>query len=191
MSSEKRVVSKAGFQSSIKQLARSIRKQHPDPKSLVLVGIYQRGVPLAQRLRHELERKSRLSLAFGTLDITLYRDDLDTVGHMPIVKSTEISFDITGKDIVLVDDVLFTGRTIRAALDALVDFGRPRSIQLAVLVDRGHRELPIQADYVGKKIFTKRNQVVKVKLVETDGIDEVTLITKSKSRPTKVKRKRR
>lgn len=191
MPSEKRVISKAGFQSSIKQLARSIRKQHPDPKSLALIGIYQRGVPLAQRLRHELERKRQLSLAFGTLDITLYRDDLDTVGHMPIVKSTEISFDITGKDIILVDDVLFTGRTIRAALDALVDFGRPRSIQLAVLVDRGHRELPIQADYVGKKIFTKRNQVVKVKLVETDGIDEVVLITKSKSRPTKVKRKRR
>jgi len=140
---------------------------------------------LAQRLRNELERMSRIPLSFGTLDITLYRDDLDTVGHMPIVKSTRINFDLTKKDVILVDDVLFTGRTVRAALDELVDFGRPNSIKLAVLIDRGHRELPIQTDYVGKKIATQRNEVVKVKLAETDRVDEVTLITRAKSKGKK------
>jgi pyrimidine operon attenuation protein/uracil phosphoribosyltransferase len=183
MAREKCIVSKTLFQSLIKQIAQEILKRHPDAKSLVLLGIYNRGLPLAQRLQKELEQITGQQLELGTLDITLYRDDLDTVGHKPIVKSTQIPFDLTGKDVILVDDVLFTGRTVRAALNELVDFGRPHSIQLAVLVDRGHRELPIQADYVGKRIPTKRDEAIKVKLVETDDVDEVTLITEGRKNP--------
>jgi pyrimidine operon attenuation protein/uracil phosphoribosyltransferase len=144
---------------------------------LALVGIRTRGVPLARRIAHSLHEIVGADVPTGALDITLYRDDLmrHPVGPQPLVRRTEIPFSIDDKRILLVDDVLYTGRTIRSALDALVDFGRPRSIQLIVLVDRGHRELPIKADYVGKNLPTSVRQSVQVRLLEIDGEDEVVL----------------
>jgi pyrimidine operon attenuation protein/uracil phosphoribosyltransferase len=142
--------------------------------SLALVGIRSRGVYIAQRLRRILaEIEGGEPVPFGVVDITLYRDDLDRRMQNPVVQGTRIEFDVDGKRILLIDDVLFTGRTIRAALDALVDFGRPQAVELAVLVDRGHRELPIRADYVGKNIPTARHEDVAVRLSEADGVDEV------------------
>jgi len=179
MGKTRRVLSSTRINDLIKALSRLILAKNRPPESLVLIGIYNRGVPLARRLLSGLEKSTRTSIPLGTLNIALYRDDLDTVGHKVIVKATDINFDLTDKNVILVDDVLFTGRTIRAALDELVDFGRPRSVQLAVLIDRGHRELPIQADYTGKRIKTKRNEIVQVKLRETDGLDEVNLIEPS------------
>ncbi|MEW6026653.1 MAG: bifunctional pyr operon transcriptional regulator/uracil phosphoribosyltransferase PyrR [Planctomycetota bacterium] len=158
------------------------RRTAKESNSLVLIGIHRRGVPLARRLKTLIEKKIKSELLLGTLDITLYRDDLDTVGHLPIVKNTDIPFDLTGKSVVLVDDVLFTGRTIRSALNELAEFGRPKRIQLAVLIDRGHRELPICADYVGKAVQTKEDEVVKVSLKETDGTDEVVITVKTKAK---------
>ncbi len=145
--------------------------------ALALVGIRQRGVPLARRIAANIQDITGRPVPAGALDITLYRDDLmrHAVGHQPIVRSTEIPFSIDDKRIVLVDDVLYTGRTIRAALDALIDFGRPSAIQLVALVDRGHRELPIKPDYVGKNLPTSRDESVQVRLQEIDGIDEVVI----------------
>ena len=142
-----------------------------------LVGVRSRGVPLARRIAAVLDGASGGHVATGALDITLYRDDLmrTAVGPQPVVRKTEIPFSIDERTIVLVDDVLYTGRTTRAALDALIDFGRPRAIQLVVLVDRGHRELPIKADYVGKNVPTSRKESVQVRLQELDGIDEVSV----------------
>lgn len=145
-------------------------------KDLALIGIRTRGVILAERLKQAIQDIEKVDVPMGILDITLYRDDLTSVGAKPLVRQTLIDFDITDKRIVLVDDVFFTGRTIRAALDALTDFGRPAKIELAVLVDRGHRELPIRADFVGKNIPTNKNQNVQVSFGETDGQqDEVVL----------------
>ncbi len=138
-------------------------------EGLALIGIRTRGVALAERLKKAIKNIEGIEIPFGVLDITLYRDDLTLVGATPLVRQTKIDFDITDKRIVLVDDVFFSGRTTRAALDALIDFGRPAKIELAVLVDRGHRELPIRADFVGKNIPTSKNQKVKVVLGETDG----------------------
>jgi pyrimidine operon attenuation protein/uracil phosphoribosyltransferase len=140
---------------------------------LALVGIQRRGVPLAHRLADAIEEHEGVRLPVGALDITFYRDDLSLVAAQPVVKGTDLPFDLNGATIVLVDDVLYTGRTIRAAMDALVDFGRPQAIRLAVLVDRGHRELPIRADHVGKNVPTSREEVVRVHLLETDGLDDV------------------
>jgi pyrimidine operon attenuation protein/uracil phosphoribosyltransferase len=144
---------------------------------LALVGIRQRGVPLARRIAANIQDITGRPVPAGALDITLYRDDLmrHAVGHQPIVRSTEIPFSIDDKRIVLVDDVLYTGRTIRAAIDALIDFGRPSAIQLVALVDRGHRELPIKPDYVGKNLPTSRDESVQVRLQEIDGRDEVVI----------------
>ena len=144
---------------------------------LALVGIRTRGVPLARRLARALKEINGDDVPTGALDITLYRDDLmrHAVGPQPLVRRTEIPFSIDDKKILLVDDVLYTGRTIRAALDALIDFGRPKEIQLIVLIDRGHRELPIKADYVGKNVPTSLKESVHVRLTETDGTDEITL----------------
>jgi len=143
-------------------------------EALALVGIRSRGVYLAERIRSKMQEIEGGPLApFGVVDITLYRDDLDRGVQNPVVKGTDIPFAVDGRRILLVDDVLFTGRTVRAAMDALVDFGRPQSIQLAVLVDRGHRELPIRADYVGKNLPTSRREEVQVMLAEADGNDEV------------------
>ncbi len=157
------------------RIAHEIVEKNKGTENMVLVGIRSRGVPLAERIAKEIEEIEKVKLPVGSLDITLYRDDLSTLGYNPVVKGTEINFDINGKTIVLVDDVLFTGRTIRCALDALIDMGRPKFIQLAVMVDRGHKELPIRADYVGKNVPTAKSETVELTLQETDGKDEVYL----------------
>ena len=160
---------------TLARIAHEILERNRGMETLALVGIRARGVPLAARLAAEIETLAGVKVPIGALDITLYRDDLmrTAVGPQPVIRRTEIPFSIDGRHILLVDDVLYTGRTIRAALDALIDFGRPSAIQLVVLVDRGHRELPIRADYVGRNIPTSRQQSVQVRLVETDGRDEV------------------
>ncbi|MEK7449111.1 MAG: bifunctional pyr operon transcriptional regulator/uracil phosphoribosyltransferase PyrR [Planctomycetota bacterium] len=173
MTKEKKILSSTQIKTLITQFARSILTGNNNPDSIALIGIHNRGIPLAQRLKIILEQKTKTNIPLGWVDITLYRDDLETIGPAPLVKGTKIDFDLTNKNIILVDDVLFTGRTIRAAIDELIDFGRPRSIQLAALVDRGGRELPIQPDYVGKTIKIKDNEIINVKLAETDGIDGV------------------
>src|SRR3954464_4849137 len=162
---------------TLTRIAHEILERHRGVDELALVGIRTRGVPIARRLARAITDINKHDLPTGALDITLYRDDLmrHAVGPQPVVRSTEIPFSIDDKKILLVDDVLYTGRTIRAALDALIDFGRPRSIQLVVLVDRGHRELPIKADYVGKNLPTSLKQSVQVRLQEIDGEDEVLL----------------
>jgi pyrimidine operon attenuation protein / uracil phosphoribosyltransferase len=157
------------------RVAHEIIEKNKGGKDLTLVGIRTRGVPLARRLAEEIEKIEGVQLPVGILDITLYRDDLSTLGYQPVVHETEISFDINDKTIILVDDVLFTGRTVRAALGAIMDIGRPKSIQLAVLVDRGHRELPIRADYVGKNVPTSRKEVISVQLKATDAAEQVML----------------
>lgn len=160
---------------SLTRIAHEIVERNRGVEDLALVGIRSRGVPLANRLAAELRTLTGVDVPTGALDITLYRDDLmrHAVGPQPVVRRTEIPFSIDDRLILLVDDVLYTGRTIRAALDALIDFGRPRAIQLVALVDRGHRELPIRADYVGRNIPTSQQQSVQVRLVELDGRDEV------------------
>ena len=162
---------------SLTRIAHEIVERNRGVGDLALVGVRTRGVPIARRLAASLREITGVEVATGALDITLYRDDLmkTAVGPQPIVRRTEIPFSIDGRHIVLVDDVLYTGRTIRAALDALIDFGRPSTIQLVVLVDRGHRELPIKADYVGKNVPTSRRETIHVHLTEIDGHDEVTL----------------
>lgn len=157
------------------RIAHEIVEKNKGVEHLVLVGIRTRGVPLAERIAAEIERIEGVRPPVGTLDITLYRDDLSLLAYQPTVRATEMPVDIHGKTIVLTDDVLFTGRTIRAALDALIDMGRPRIIQLAVLVDRGHRELPIRADYVGKNVPTSARESVSVALKELDGVEQVRL----------------
>jgi pyrimidine operon attenuation protein/uracil phosphoribosyltransferase len=162
---------------ALTRIAHEILEHNRGLSNLSLVGVRSRGVPIAQRIAGDLGKIGGEDVAVGALDITLYRDDImgASAGVAPLVRKTEIPFSIDGRTIVLVDDVLYTGRTTRAALDALTDFGRPKSIQLVVLVDRGHRELPIKADYVGKNVPTSRQQSVQVKLRELDGVDEVVL----------------
>jgi pyrimidine operon attenuation protein / uracil phosphoribosyltransferase len=163
---------------SLARIAHEILERNRGIDEVALVGIRTRGVPLARRIAASIQDISGHEVPTGALDITLYRDDLmrTPVGPQPVVRKTEIPFSIDDKRILLVDDVLFTGRTIRAALDALIDFGRPRAIQLVVLVDRGHRELPIKADYVGKNLPTSAAQSVQVHLLEIDGRDEVEIL---------------
>ena len=160
---------------SITRIAHEIIERNHGVEDLALIGILARGVPIATRLARELKTLSNEEVPVGSLDITLYRDDLrgHGAGAQPVIRRTEVPFSIDDRVILLVDDVLFTGRTIRAAFDALIDFGRPRAIQLVALVDRGHRELPIRADYVGRNIPTSRTQSVQVRLAEIDGRDEV------------------
>jgi pyrimidine operon attenuation protein / uracil phosphoribosyltransferase len=155
------------------RIAHEVLERNKGSEDVVLVGIAARGDDLARRLAAEIQRIEGAEVPVGALDITFYRDDIGLRAEAPEVHETRIGFDVTGKTVVLVDDVLFTGRTIRAALDALIDFGRPRAIQLAVLVDRGHRELPIRADYVGKNVPTRADEQVRVHLSETDGEDAV------------------
>ncbi|MBI4277234.1 MAG: bifunctional pyr operon transcriptional regulator/uracil phosphoribosyltransferase PyrR [Armatimonadetes bacterium] len=170
-----RVMDAEAMRRAVTRMAHEVLERNRTAEALVLVGIRTRGVFLAQRLQQAIERIEGSVVPVGTLDITLYRDDLSTMTDRPIVHTTEIPFAVAGRPIVLVDDVLFTGRTVRAALDALIDLGRPASIQLAVLVDRGHRELPIRPDYVGKNLPTSRRELVTVRLVERDGVDEVVI----------------
>jgi pyrimidine operon attenuation protein / uracil phosphoribosyltransferase len=168
---------------SVTRIAHEILERNKGASTVVLIGIAARGDDLARRLVGEIERiEGPPAVPVGTLDITFYRDDIGLRAEAPEVHETQIPFDISGRAVVLVDDVLFTGRTIRAAMDALTDFGRPQSIQLAVLVDRGHRELPIRPDYVGKNVPTRRDEDVAVRLVETDGEDGV-VVREREGRP--------
>jgi len=167
---------KESIQRALMRIAHEILEKNKGIDGLCIVGIRTRGAVLAERLNECLRKIEGQTVPVGVLDITLYRDDLTVIDEQPVVRETLIKFDITGKSLVLVDDVLFTGRTIRSALDALIDFGRPSSIQLAVLVDRGHRELPIRADYVGKNIPTSSGQNVKVVLRESDGDEDGVVI---------------
>jgi pyrimidine operon attenuation protein/uracil phosphoribosyltransferase len=172
----RQVMDALAIQRALVRIAHEILERNKGTADLALVGIRSRGIHLAERIRaavREIEQGE--AIPFGVVDITLYRDDLDRGVQNPIVKGTDIPFPVEGRRILLVDDVLFTGRTVRAAMDALVDFGRPQSIQLAVLVDRGHRELPIRADYVGKNLPTSRREQVQVRLAEVDGVDEVVI----------------
>lgn len=166
----------AGMSRALFRLASEIVERNVGSSDLLLVGIRRRGVPLAERIADKIEQLEGTRPPTGQLDITLYRDDLSTVGPRPVVNKTDIPIDITGSTIVLVDDVLYTGRTVRAALDELVDFGRPRRVELAVLVDRGHRELPIQADYVGKNVQTTDAEIVKVMLKEYDEDEQIIIV---------------
>ena len=160
---------------AITRLGHEVIERQGGTDGLVLIGIQRRGVVLAQRLADVIAASERLRLPVGALDISLYRDDLSELAKYPIVRPTELPFDINDQTVVLIDDVLFTGRTVRAAMDALIDYGRPRAIRLLVLVDRGHRELPIRADHVGRNIPTARAERVNVHVQELDGIDEVEL----------------
>ena len=170
------ILSLEDIRRSLSRIAHEIVESNPTLDDLVLVGMRTRGVPLAARLAQRIADFEGRAVPVGALDIGLYRDDISYLDLKPQLKPTEIPTDIAGKRVVLVDDVLFTGRSIRAALDALIDFGRPQHIQLAVLVDRGHRELPIRADYVGKNIPTARQEGVKVRVVEVDGRDEAVIV---------------
>jgi len=161
---------------TLERISHEILERNRGTESLAIIGIRSRGAHLAQRLAEQIKRIDGTELPVGILDITLYRDDLTMIDYCPVVHSTEVNFDINDKKLILVDDVLFTGRTIRCALDELIDLGRPQNIQLAVLIDRGHRELPIRADYVGKNIPTSRSQNVEVHLKESDGSDEIVLM---------------
>ena len=168
-----KIMDKEGIERAIKRIAHEILEKNKGTEGLVVVGIRNRGAYLADRLVAAIKAISGNEIPEGALDITLYRDDLTEVSESPVLKETVIDFDITKKKVILVDDVLYTGRTIRCALDELIDFGRPKSIQLAVLIDRGHRELPIRADYVGKNLPTSQKELVQLKLEETDGEDIV------------------
>lgn len=172
---EKSVLDSSSIERSVTRISHEILEKNKGIKNLVLIGIHTRGIPLAHRLQKSIQTISNEQLPIGILDINLYRDDLTKVAEQPVIHKTEINFDLNDRVVVLVDDVLFTGRTIRAALDALVDFGRPKRIEVAVMIDRGHRELPIRADFVGKNIPTSEDEIVHVRFTETDGKDEVVI----------------
>jgi pyrimidine operon attenuation protein / uracil phosphoribosyltransferase len=174
--SEKIVMTAEDIRRTIARIAHEIIEHNEVVEHLVLVGLHTRGVPLAKRLAENIGLYEKSKLPVGALDFSLYRDDLDSSEAQKSIQSTDIPSDINNKSVVLVDDVLFTGRSIRAAMDALIDLGRPRSIQLAVLIDRGHREMPIRADYVGKNIPSARHEEIQVRLMETDGRDEVAIV---------------
>ena len=160
---------------AVNRIAHEIVENNDGAEDIALIGIQRRGVPLAQMIAGKIAALEGLKIPVGILDITFYRDDLTLRSEHPVVNDTIIEFSITNKSIILVDDVIFTGRTVRAAIEALMDFGRPRRIQLAVLVDRGHRELPIHADYVGKNVPTSRSEMINVRLTDVDGVDQVTI----------------
>ena len=178
MKSERQILDGEGVRRTLIRIAHEILEGNKGIRDLALIGIRTGGAHLAKRIQAEIHAIEKTEVPLGVLDITLYRDDLSELGPQAKVRETEIPFDITGKKVILIDDVLFTGRTIRAALDALVDFGRPQSIQLAVLADRGHRELPIKADYVGKNIPTSQDEEVLLRMNEKDGVDEVIVVKK-------------
>jgi pyrimidine operon attenuation protein/uracil phosphoribosyltransferase len=171
------IMDREAIRRALFRIAHEVIERNQGVDNLVLVGIRRRGVPLARRLQAIIQEIEGRSVPMGILDITLYRDDLTSRLEQPLVRSTEVPFSVQGRTVVLVDDVLYTGRTVRAALDALMDLGRPQSIQLAVLVDRGHRELPVRADYVGKNVPTSRREIIEVRLDEIDEEDGVVIVT--------------
>lgn len=170
---------------TIRRMANKIIEESQSMKALTIIGIQTRGVYLARRIAGEIENIKKRKIPVGILDITLYRDDVDSIAHQPVVKETKIPFSIDNKQIILVDDVLFAGRTVRAALDELIDFGRPKAIRLAVLIDRGRRELPIQPDFVGKKLTTTEKESVNVYLKEMDKYDKVVIEPRKKQEQIK------
>ncbi len=180
MGIKSKVVDSAGFQRIIARISHEILEKNKGTENLVLIGMRTRGEFLAKRIKEKIKEIEGIELPFAVLDITLYRDDFRTRLKQPEVSVTNITFDITEKNIILIDDVLYTGRTVRSALDAIMDLGRPNTIQFVVLVDRGHRELPIKADYVGKNIPTSLNEEIKVKMSEIDGEDAIYLIDTEK-----------
>ena len=182
---KKTIMTPEDISRTLVRIAHEIIEQNKTIDHLILVGMRTRGVPLAKRLAANIEDFEKIKIPVGALDINLYRDDLSSLDLQPIVQHTDIPANIDGKSIVLVDDVLYTGRSIRAAMDALIDLGRPQSVQLAVLVDRGHREMPIRPDYVGKNIPSARHEEIRVQLVETDGIDEVAIVNQDTNKLTK------
>jgi pyrimidine operon attenuation protein / uracil phosphoribosyltransferase len=175
MPPERRIFDADDLRRALVRMAHEIVEGHGGTEGLVLIGLRTRGHPLAERLANLIEEHENVRLPVGSLDITFYRDDLTKLAHAPIVKRSDLGPEITDRTVVLIDDVLYTGRTIRAALDALTDHGRPRAVRLAVVVDRGHRELPIRPDFVGKNIPTSSDEIVHVRLLETDGTDEVVI----------------
>src|SRR3954468_16741633 len=183
LAAEKILLDAEGLRRALSRIAHEIIEANPELARVALVGIQTRGVPLAQRLRRLVEERAGDAPAFGAVDITFYRDDVQVRGGdaprhpQPVVRSTTLDFPLEGKTVVLVDDVLYTGRTIRAAIEAIFDYGRPERVQLAVLVDRGHRELPIRPDYVGKNLPTARSERVNVELSEVDELDRIVLLT--------------
>lgn len=178
MKEKAKILDSEGINRAIMRIAHEIIEKNKGTVDLCIVGIRNRGVFIAERIAACIKKIEDASIPVGALDITLYRDDLALASGQPLVRKTEIDFDINNKNLILVDDVLYTGRTIRAALDALIDFGRPKSIQLAVLVDRGHREIPIRADFVGKNIPTSNKESVEVHLQESDNSEEVLIAEK-------------
>jgi len=174
---EKVIMTPEDIRRALARISHEIIERNKVTRALLLVGMHTRGVPLAQRISANIGDFLGLVVPVSALDISLYRDDLSSLGQQPTVKSTDVPTGVEGKSIVLVDDVLYTGRSTRAAMDALIDLGRPESIQLAVLIDRGHRELPIRADYVGRNVPSSRHEEIKVRLRETDGMDEVAVIS--------------
>jgi len=170
------LMSPSEIERTLVRLAHEIIEKNNGIENLGLVGVRRRGVPLAQRLGAIIQRIEKEAVPVGTLDITLYRDDLSTVGPKPVVQKSELGFDVGGKTIILIDDVLYTGRTSRAAMDALFHYGRPRLVQLCVLIDRGHRELPIEATYIGRKVQTTASEIIEVKLREVDDAEKVLVV---------------
>jgi pyrimidine operon attenuation protein/uracil phosphoribosyltransferase len=180
MKEKAQILDKDMLNRTLMRMAHEILEKNKGTSGLCLLGIRRRGVHIARRLADCIEKIEAERIPVGVLDITLYRDDLTLISTQPVVHKTEIDFGITDKNILLVDDVLYTGRTVRAAMDALMDLGRPQTIQLAVLIDRGHRELPVRPDFVGKNIPTAKNEMVEVRMVEVDGKDEVVIVEKDK-----------
>ncbi len=172
------IMDQAAIERALKRMAHEIIEQNKGLEDLYLVGIRTRGVPIAERIATYLEEIEGVKIPVGILDITLYRDDLTTISHQPVIKGSKIDFEIDNTKIILFDDVLYTGRTVRAAIDALLDFGRPKQIQLCVLIDRGHRELPIKADFVGKNVPTSSEEIIKVTFKESDNEDNVFIMVK-------------
>lgn len=172
------IMDERAIERALIRISHEIIEYNRDMDEVCLIGIQRRGVPMAKRIADNIQKIEGKKPTLGILDITLYRDDLSELAEHPIVNATEIPFSVSGKTIILIDDVLFTGRTVRSAIEAVVDSGRPKMIQLAVLIDRGHRELPIRADYVGKNVPTSRNELIAVNLKEFDGVDNVLILEK-------------
>jgi pyrimidine operon attenuation protein/uracil phosphoribosyltransferase len=175
MTDKAEIMDESSIKRAVIRISHEIIEKNKGIDDLVLIGIQRRGVPLAKMIAEKIKDVEGKNVQVGILDITLYRDDLSMLSEHPIINGTQIDFSITGKKVVLVDDVLYTGRTVRAAIDAVMDIGRPKMIQLAILIDRGHRELPIRADYVGKNVPTSKNEIIHVKLIEVDGVNQVTI----------------